>query len=53
MIRLKRRTKGLAIIEFTLVSSLIFLLLFLITEVTLNGIEKLVADKGIDKNNGT
>ncbi|TKF41518.1 pilus assembly protein [Vibrio sp. F13] len=30
MIRLKRRTKGLAIIEFTLVSSLIFLLLFLI-----------------------
>ncbi|MGR5334735.1 TadE/TadG family type IV pilus assembly protein [Vibrio gigantis] len=30
MIRLKRRTKGLAIVEFTLVSSLIFLLLFLI-----------------------
>ena len=30
MIRLKRRIKGLAIIEFTLVSSLIFLLLFLI-----------------------
>lgn len=30
MIRVKRRTKGLAIIEFTLVSSLIFLLLFLI-----------------------
>ncbi|MFA0426348.1 TadE/TadG family type IV pilus assembly protein [Vibrio sp. 10N.222.51.C5] len=30
MIRLKRQTKGLAIIEFTLVSSLIFLLLFLI-----------------------
>lgn len=30
MIRLKRRIKGLAIVEFTLVSSLIFLLLFLI-----------------------
>ncbi|KAA8676779.1 TadE/TadG family type IV pilus assembly protein [Vibrio gigantis] len=30
MKRLKRRNKGLAIIEFTLVSSLIFLLLFLI-----------------------
>ncbi|MCX2756976.1 pilus assembly protein [Vibrio sp. Sgm 22] len=30
MIRLKRSIKGLAIIEFTLVSSLIFLLLFLI-----------------------
>ena len=30
MKRLKRRIKGLAIIEFTLVSSLIFLLLFLI-----------------------